>query len=828
MYVRKNWMCEDCNKWWAGIAKQYDGGTFSFIVNDVHTETGSAGHKIPLYIPPFQRFLKMFLPDTEFKFSQTHTPLGMQPRTWVKDDQTNKYLKKTMIEFNDRSFNYGSHWAQIIDLGSTEMQFKAMSDTNSGENNTSPEHLMLCLIHEFTAHIEKNPAPEHFIKGGQERKHCRVRYEECLNGYVWSNDWLRNPAMLQLLQQIDFGRKALGFTMPKALKYAPIPQIVREKRRLGKPERRRLGKDNPPPGVGFITAQYKFETPMPLIDFEGTIEDLRAGGFKAEQTFNLSGGDSIKTIQSKKHPGFSAWMNENSRLVRFVVRDEKSDSDLTSFKQSLLAALGVKGNPIDLALPEKEEVEGQSPIALLKKAKEMSDAGDYQGKKKILVKLMNDSPDDWSLDQPGGEDGSGKFPGVKHTPTSFQFHMPKNAIPDSIHKTTPTGDEQTKAPQKETPDKKEEAWRPFMGDTLLYMDRWSIIPELVIKPNPPEENKRRLTLDGVMEPSEILFRLAFGFPKVGQQIGPFKIKEVQAERRLRVKNKMYDFPWTVVADVEGRTSDKEIEKHFDRLMKNREVLPASLGTTYMCELGFTDYEVTKANRLYITGLGKAERIMTNPAELDADGKLYIKDFSPISDKAVSRKFRTEKLEGEVGSDDFLRQIYSKCQLFGEAAGWVLPTNEMKWKRGHPLLNETRIDGFVVPKAISYWHTHPKAFEPSQTSPDDFLIYHGLFTLNGMKDFFTVMSDRIDHFKFQKKNAIDPELMAEGIMDFEDDVRNVFESAMEEYQTKLKANEPLDTEAQTRLIVKKLNKLIPEFHCTFNCYKMDANTIMKNA
>ena len=116
-----------------------------------------------------------------------------------------------------------------------------------------------------------------------------------------------------------------------------------------------MQKRNPPTGVGFITAQYKFDMPMPLIDFEGTIENLRAGGFKAEQTFNLSGGDSIKTIQSRKHPGFSAWMNENSRLVRFVVRDEKSDEELLAFKKSLLSSLGVKENPMDLALPDKEE-----------------------------------------------------------------------------------------------------------------------------------------------------------------------------------------------------------------------------------------------------------------------------------------------------------------------------------------------------------------------------------------------------------------------------------------------------------------------------------------
>ena len=127
----------------------------------------------------------------------------------------------------------------------------------------------------------------------------------------------------------------------------------------------------------------------------------------------------------------------------------------------------------------------------------------------------------------------------------------------------------------------------------------------------------------------------------------------------------------------------------------------------MVDLGYIEYEITKANRLYITGKAVADRIMNNPAELDKDGQLYIKDFSPVSQKRVERKFRTEKLKGKMPDDDFLRQIYGKCQLFGEAAGWVLLNDTMKWKRGHPLLNETRVDGFVVPDAIAYWHTHLK-------------------------------------------------------------------------------------------------------------------------
>lgn len=814
-------MCDECNQWWAGIAKQYEGGTFSFIVNDKHTETGSAGHKIPLYIPAFQRFLKMFLPDTEFKFSQTTTPLGMKPKTYVKHDQPTQYIKKTMIEFNDRSFNYGTWWAVISDLDSNLLTFKAMSDANSGENNTSPEHLMLCLIHEFTAHIEKNPAPEHFTGQG---KHCGKHYTTCLNGWVSSDAWLRNPAMLQLLKRIDFGKKALGSFLPKAAKYMAIPENIKPKERLGKDPR-----SNPPAGVGFITAQYKFDMPMPLIDFEGTIEDLRAGGFKAEQTFNLSGGDSIKTIQSKKHPGFSAWMNENSRLVRFVVRDEKSDEELLAFKKSLLSSLGIKENPMDLALPEKEEeVEGQSLISKLKQAKEFSDAGEYKKKKDIIVKLMAESPDDWSLDQPGGEDGSGKFPGIKHIPTNFQFHLPKNAIPDSMKKPTPTGDLPAKDSEKKKPAPKKKEWEPYYGSTFGILEDQDILPPPVVKKNPPEEVKGRLTLDGVMEPTSALFRLTFGFPRQGDEIGPFTVKDVSITRRLRAKHKIYEFPWTVVCEIEDYANEKMIEEHFDHLLKNSEVLPTGLGTSYMCELGFTDYEITPKNRLYINGKGIANRIQKNPASLDKDGKMYIKDFSPISEKRTERKFRTEKLKGELPSDAFLRQIYGKCQLFGEAAGWILPSGVMKWKRGHPLLNESRVDGFVVPNSISYWHTHPKAFEPSQTSPDDFLIYHGLFTLNGMKDFFTVMSDRIDHFKFAKKDRIDSELMAEEIMDFEDDVRNVFDVAMDDYQSKLKDNESLDTEAQTRYIVKQLNKLVPEFHCDFKCYKMDAATILKNA
>ena len=585
---------------------------------------------------------------------------------------------------------------------------------------------------------------------------------------------------------------------------------------------------NPPQGLGFVAAQYNFDMPLPLIDFEGTIEDLQSAGFNAEQTFNMSGGDSIKQIKSKKHPGFSAWMNENSTKVKFRVASEKTDEELLAFKRAIQDALGIKKNPADDEVPKKEELEGESLIAKLKKAKEHSDVGNYKEKKIILEALMKKSPDDWIVDQPKGEDGSGSVPGIKHKSTNCQFHLPKNAIPDEIKV---EGEEPTPTVEKETKEsEKKKSFRPYISETQKNMRSKSKITfqQITAKLNPSATNKQRLSLDGVMEPSVHVLKKAFGFPRVGNVIGKFEVTDVKIERKLRAKHKLYDFPWQIVCKIDGEASKKDIEASFERYMKNREVIPADLGASYMVELGFIEYEITKANRLYITGKAVADRIMNNPAELDKDGQVYIKDFSPVSQKRVERKFRTEKLKGEMPDDDFLRQIYGKCQLFGEAAGWVLPNKTMKWKRGHPLLNETRVDGFVVPDAIAYWHTHPKAFEPSQTSPDDFLIYHGLFTNNDMCNFFTVMSDRIDHFIFKKKDKIDKEIIAETILEFEDDVRVVFEDAMEEYQTGLKDNEALDTQKQTAHIVKKLNKLVPEFHCTFKCYKIDPKTIIANS
>ena len=50
-------------------------------------------------------------------------------------------------------------------------------------------------------------------------------------------------------------------------------------------------------------------------------------------------------------------------------------------------------------------------------------------------------------------------------------------------------------------------------------------------------------------------------------------------------------------------------------------------------------------------------------------------------------------------------------------------------------------------ADAFYHTHPAAWEPSQSSPEDFMVYHGMFTNLGICDHFTVMV--LDWFHFPK-------------------------------------------------------------------------------
>lgn len=75
---------------------------------------------------------------------------------------------------------------------------------------------------------------------------------------------------------------------------------------------------------------------------------------------------------------------------------------------------------------EKESAKSRIIDELLT-AKRHSDNKRYGHKTQILRRLMEQSPQDWAVD-----DSAPKFPGITHTPTKFQFHTDRTAIPTGV------------------------------------------------------------------------------------------------------------------------------------------------------------------------------------------------------------------------------------------------------------------------------------------------------------------------------------------------------------------------------------------------------------
>ena len=199
---------------------------------------------------------------------------------------------------------------------------------------------------------------------------------------------------------------------------------------------------------------------------------------------------------------------------------------------------------------------------------------------------------------------------------------------------------------------------------------------------------------------------------------------------------------------------------------------------------------------------------------------YVADHVPLPEKNVDKKYEKFKLAGPIGSDEFFEQIGAKVQVFGEGQGWVRD-GHLYWRKGNNADNYVAVDGLMLEGGEAWMHTHPAAWEPSQTSPDDFIVMHGMFINHGVKDFFTIIADRIDWFRFQKPIKLNE--MVEVVEDFEKDIHEEFNKAEADFQRKM-GDEPFLTSEQTRYITSHFNKNIPEFKAVYKAYALSPQQI----
>ena len=56
------------------------------------------------------------------------------------------------------------------------------------------------------------------------------------------------------------------------------------------------------------------------------------------------------------------------------------------------------------------------------------------------------------------------------------------------------------------------------------------------------------------------------------------------------------------------------------------------------------------------------------------------------------------------------------------------------------------------RAKMFYHTHPSKDEPSLSSADDYQFYFDLAFAFGIKHFYTIMENRLDHFEITVKKS----------------------------------------------------------------------------
>ncbi len=334
-------------------------------------------------------------------------------------------------------------------------------------------------------------------------------------------------------------------------------------------------------------------------------------------------------------------------------------------------------------------------------------------------------------------------------------------------------------------------------------------------------SKRQNPMGATMKPTAQMFAEAMGIPKKGMKTDTYTVLQSKVSRRMLKRNQEYAFDWELHIKPNGKFTKKRLLEEF-RFLKRNEIVPSPKRIPYQIHAS-KDYTADRmeSGNILLRGVGKASRLLPNP--LDKHGQEYLDDHKPMSEKAIARIFKKEKLEGKVGTQAFLMQLARKCQNYGEGCGYAMG-DTLYWKKGHPHLNEARVDGRMMMGADAFYHTHPAAWEPSQSSPEDFMVYHGMFTNLGISDHFTVMADRIDWFHFPKNERFEAEEMAEIAGEFEKDIASVFNASEQEFQERL-GDKPFLVVDQTRYINKQMCRAIPEYYAKYKCFEMSPLMIL---
>lgn len=298
-----------------------------------------------------------------------------------------------------------------------------------------------------------------------------------------------------------------------------------------------------------------------------------------------------------------------------------------------------------------------------------------------------------------------------------------------------------------------------------------------------------------MEPSQKTIEMVFGFPRKGEVYGTFDVLDSTFDPSTQT--------WSV-------TFAEEVQKKYAI-----EALRTFIGRQAIFAIEDIDYSVEFPK----SGL-VVETVRDNPpgavqtrvsGSYTTNGALQnpmsVADFNADMDKMTvsnpKKHFRVYPA-GELHSKKFRDQLFKFVTRRGESYGWVA-NGEIYHRKGSLIMPYVKINKHIEKSVVSY-HTHPSKDEPSLTSPDDIQWYmDAAYSEWGIRHFYTIMKDRLDHFEFIIKGDEGRKRylkMNEG--KFVDDLGTMLDKAEKEYKDKEELDDYQFCERVTRAWIKDIN------------------------
>ena len=297
-----------------------------------------------------------------------------------------------------------------------------------------------------------------------------------------------------------------------------------------------------------------------------------------------------------------------------------------------------------------------------------------------------------------------------------------------------------------------------------------------------------------MEPSQKTIEMVFGFPRKGEVYGTFDVLDSTFDPSTQT--------WSV-------TFAEEIQKKYAI-----EALRTFIGKQAIFAIDNIDYSIEFPMKNVVV-----ETIRNNPpgavqtrvsGNYTAGGAfqnpISVADFNADMDKMTvsnpKKHFRVYPA-GELHSKKFRDQLFKFVTRRGESYGWVA-NGEIYHRKGSLVMPYVKINKHIEKSVVSY-HTHPSKDEPSLTSPDDIQWYMDAAYKWGIRHFYTIMKDRLDHFEFIVKGDTGRKRylkMDEG--KFVDDLGAMLDKAEKEYKDKDDIDDYQFCERVTRAWIKDIN------------------------